>query len=98
VLIVIDFEHYFSWLFLLLLNHYRLNDENYDLDAEQVTLEDIHHLNDNDLTEEEKAMKNNAQSQLSVVFLTRLTSNLIVILDSLIQIDLYLLNHFETLI
>ena len=30
---------------------------NYDLDAEQVTLEDIHHLNDNDLTEEEKAMK-----------------------------------------
>lgn len=36
---------------------------NYDLDAEQVTLEDIHHLNDNDLTEEEKAMKNNAQSQ-----------------------------------
>ncbi|MDU2137704.1 MAG: DivIVA domain-containing protein, partial [Staphylococcus warneri] len=35
---------------------------NYDLDAEQVTLEDIHHLNDNDLTEEEKAMKNNAQS------------------------------------
>ncbi|COD85807.1 DivIVA domain-containing protein [Staphylococcus warneri] len=36
---------------------------NYDLDAEQVTLEDTHHLNDNDLTEEEKAMKNNAQSQ-----------------------------------
>ena len=36
---------------------------NYDLDAEQVTLEDIHHLNDNDLTEEEKAMKNNTQSQ-----------------------------------
>ena len=36
---------------------------NYDLDAEQVTLEDIHHLNDNDLTEEEKAMENNAQSQ-----------------------------------
>ncbi|MCI2788414.1 DivIVA domain-containing protein [Staphylococcus warneri] len=36
---------------------------NYDLDAEQVTLEDIHHLNDNDLIEEEKAMKNNAQSQ-----------------------------------
>ncbi|RAC88497.1 DivIVA domain-containing protein, partial [Burkholderia multivorans] len=36
---------------------------NYYLDAEQVTLEDIHHLNDNDLTEEEKAMKNNAQSQ-----------------------------------
>ncbi|MEJ7170052.1 DivIVA domain-containing protein, partial [Staphylococcus epidermidis] len=36
---------------------------NYDLDAEQVTLVDIHHLNDNDLTEEEKAMKNNAQSQ-----------------------------------
>lgn len=30
---------------------------NYDLDAEQVTLEDIHHLNDNDLTEEEKAIK-----------------------------------------
>ena len=36
---------------------------NYDLDAEQVTLEDIHHLNENDLTEEEKAMKQNAQSQ-----------------------------------
>ncbi|MEB8094185.1 DivIVA domain-containing protein [Staphylococcus caprae] len=31
---------------------------NYDLDAEQVTLEDIHHLNDNDLTPEERAMKN----------------------------------------
>ena len=30
---------------------------NYDLDAEQVTLEDIHHLNDNDLTPEERAMK-----------------------------------------
>lgn len=36
---------------------------NYDLGAEQVTLEDIHHLNENDLTEEEKAMKQNAQSQ-----------------------------------
>lgn len=36
---------------------------NYDLDAEQVTLEDVHHLNENDLTEEEKAMKQNAQSQ-----------------------------------
>ncbi|ATH62861.1 cell division protein DivIVA [Staphylococcus pasteuri] len=36
---------------------------NYDLDAEQVTLKDIHHLNENDLTEEEKAMKQNAQSQ-----------------------------------
>lgn len=36
---------------------------NYDLDAEQVTLEDIHHLNENDLTEEEKEMKQNAQSQ-----------------------------------
>ena len=27
---------------------------NYDLDAEQVTLEDIHHLHDNDLTPEER--------------------------------------------
>ncbi|MFL1623742.1 DivIVA domain-containing protein [Staphylococcus capitis] len=35
---------------------------NYDLDAEQVTLEDIHHLNDNDLTPEERAMKE-SQSQ-----------------------------------
>lgn len=35
---------------------------NYDLDAEQVTLEDIHHLNDNDLTLEERAMKE-SQSQ-----------------------------------
>ena len=35
---------------------------NYDLDAEQVTLEDIHHLNDNDLTPEEGAMKE-SQSQ-----------------------------------
>ncbi|KDE95988.1 cell division protein DivIVA [Staphylococcus sp. TE8] len=35
---------------------------NYDLDAEQVTLEDIHHLNDNDLTPEERAMKK-SQSQ-----------------------------------
>lgn len=35
---------------------------NYDLDAEQVTLEDIHHLNNNDLTPEEQAMKAN-QSQ-----------------------------------
>ena len=35
---------------------------NYDLDAEQVTLEDIHHLNDIDLTPEERAMKE-SQSQ-----------------------------------
>ena len=35
---------------------------NYDLDAEQVTLEDIHLLNDNDLTPEERAMKE-SQSQ-----------------------------------
>ncbi|RQX46181.1 DivIVA domain-containing protein [Staphylococcus capitis] len=35
---------------------------NYDLDAEQVTLGDIHHLNDNDLTPEERAMKE-SQSQ-----------------------------------
>ncbi|MHA4768097.1 DivIVA domain-containing protein [Staphylococcus capitis] len=35
---------------------------NYDLDAEQVTLEDIHHLNYNDLTPEERAMKE-SQSQ-----------------------------------
>ncbi|MBO0371426.1 DivIVA domain-containing protein [Staphylococcus capitis] len=35
---------------------------NYDLDSEQVTLEDIHHLNDNDLTPEERAMKE-SQSQ-----------------------------------
>ena len=35
---------------------------NYDLDAEQVTLEDIHHSNDNDLTPEERAMKE-SQSQ-----------------------------------
>ena len=38
---------------------------NYDLDAEQVTLEDIHHLNDNDLTPEERAMKN-SQSDAQV--------------------------------
>lgn len=41
-----------DWVYLL----------NYDLDAEQVTLEDIHHLNDNDLTPEERAMKE-SQSQ-----------------------------------
>lgn len=47
---------------------------NYDLDAEQVTLEDIHHLNDNDLTEEEKAMKNNAQSQSQSTQISETTS------------------------
>ncbi|MEJ7174327.1 DivIVA domain-containing protein [Staphylococcus caprae] len=36
---------------------------NYDLDAEQVTLEDIHHLNDNDLTPEERAMKNSQSDE-----------------------------------
>ncbi|MCG1144678.1 DivIVA domain-containing protein [Staphylococcus epidermidis] len=38
---------------------------NYDLDAEQVTLEDIHHLNDNDLTPEERAMKQKQNQELS---------------------------------
>ncbi|MBO1198565.1 DivIVA domain-containing protein [Staphylococcus simiae] len=33
---------------------------NYDLDAEQVTLENIHHLNDNDLKPEESALKEQA--------------------------------------
>ena len=38
---------------------------NYDLDAEQVTLEDIHHLNENDLTPEERAMKQKQNQELS---------------------------------
>ncbi|RIM96301.1 DivIVA domain-containing protein [Staphylococcus xylosus] len=35
---------------------------NYDLDSEQVTEENINHLNDNELTEEEKAMKARAEA------------------------------------
>lgn len=35
---------------------------NYDLDSEQVTEENIDHLNDNELTEEEKAMKARAEA------------------------------------
>ncbi|RIL25809.1 DivIVA domain-containing protein [Staphylococcus gallinarum] len=35
---------------------------NYDLDAEQVTEENINHLNDNELTEEEKALKAKAEA------------------------------------
>ncbi|AYX89590.1 DivIVA domain-containing protein [Staphylococcus cohnii] len=35
---------------------------NYDLDSEQVTQENINHLNENELTEEEKAMKAKADS------------------------------------
>ena len=35
---------------------------NYDLDAEQVTQENINHLNEKDLTEEEKAMKAKAEA------------------------------------
>lgn len=38
---------------------------NYDLDAEQVTLEDIHHLHDNDLTPEERAMKQKQNQEIS---------------------------------
>ena len=37
---------------------------NYDLDAEQVTLEDIHHLHDNDLTPEERAMKQKQNQEI----------------------------------
>ncbi|MDK7752282.1 DivIVA domain-containing protein [Staphylococcus ureilyticus] len=35
---------------------------NYDLDSEQVTQENINHLNENELTEEEKAMKAKAEA------------------------------------
>ncbi|MGW7848972.1 DivIVA domain-containing protein [Staphylococcus xylosus] len=35
---------------------------NYDLDSEQVTEENINHLNDNELTEKEKAMKARAEA------------------------------------
>lgn len=35
---------------------------NYDIDSEQVTEENINHLNDNELTEEEKAMKARAEA------------------------------------
>ncbi|MDW4397747.1 DivIVA domain-containing protein [Staphylococcus saprophyticus] len=35
---------------------------NYDLDSEQVTQENINHLNEKDLTEEEKAMKAKAEA------------------------------------
>ncbi|WP_426703828.1 DivIVA domain-containing protein [Staphylococcus shinii] len=35
---------------------------NYDLDSEQVTEENIDHLNDNELTEDEKAMKARAEA------------------------------------
>lgn len=35
---------------------------NYDLDSEQVTKENINHLNEKDLTEEEKAMKAKAEA------------------------------------
>lgn len=35
---------------------------NYDLDSEQVTQENINHLNEKDLTEEEKAMKAKAET------------------------------------
>ncbi|CEF19080.1 DivIVA domain-containing protein [Staphylococcus xylosus] len=35
---------------------------NYDLDSEQVTEENINHLNENELTEEEKAMKARAEA------------------------------------
>ncbi|MDN8848942.1 DivIVA domain-containing protein, partial [Staphylococcus aureus] len=35
---------------------------NYDLDSEQVTEENINQLNDNELTEEEKAMKARAEA------------------------------------
>ncbi|MCM3518581.1 DivIVA domain-containing protein [Staphylococcus xylosus] len=35
---------------------------NYDLDSEQVTEENINHLNDNELTEEEKALKARAEA------------------------------------
>ena len=38
---------------------------NYDIDAEQVTLENIHHLNDNDLTPEEHEMKQSQSQQSS---------------------------------
>ena len=38
---------------------------NYDIDAEQVTLENIHHLNDNDLTPEEREMKLSQSQQSS---------------------------------
>ena len=38
---------------------------NYDLDAEQATLEDIHHLHDNDLTPEERAMKQKQNQEIS---------------------------------
>lgn len=36
---------------------------NYDLDSEQVTQENINHLNEKDLTEEEKAMKAKAKAE-----------------------------------
>lgn len=36
---------------------------NYDLDSEQVTQENINHLNDKELTDEEKAMKAKAESE-----------------------------------
>lgn len=35
---------------------------NYDLDSEQVTQENINHLNENELTDEEKAMKARAEA------------------------------------
>lgn len=39
---------------------------NYDLDSEQVTQENINHLNENELTEEEKAMKAKAEADSTV--------------------------------
>ncbi|MBF7017345.1 DivIVA domain-containing protein [Staphylococcus durrellii] len=40
---------------------------NYDLDSAQVTEENINHLHDNDLTEEEKAMKAQAEAEQQAV-------------------------------
>lgn len=40
---------------------------NYDIDSAQVTEENINHLHDNDLTEEEKAMKAQAEAEQQAV-------------------------------
>ena len=66
---------------------------NYDLDAEQVTLEDIHHLNDNDLTPEERAMKIVNQMRKLIIMNQHLNQQMLQILNQHHQIQLQTTNN-----
>ena len=66
---------------------------NYDLDAEQVTLEDIHHLNDNDLTPEERAMKIVNQMRKLIIMNQHLNQRMLQILNQHHQIQLQTTNN-----